>query len=387
MKKTTLIFIVIFSCLIALPTFAKPINSISYGFNYNNGEKFTFVERGITFSVFRNGEFDFYINPRNDVNTNINYGLVSISYNSGYNYDPYVQYDDYGAILQIENVPIYYDYYGRIIGAGNVKINYNANRLVRIGGLHIYYNAYGYYSHYMGFINPYNRYYSYHPYHNYFVRPYYNNCVVSYNPYRRHYKPERHMYYNDGRYYAKNYNKKRDYKKVESRIRTSDSDKRYQRQSSNNTAITRNSNRLDRLNLQPNVKSMRNANSRSQSFSNKEDSKQNVRSIKNNVSVSNNRISTNLRKERSTVSPKRTVSSSITQGKNLNLNKETRKNSNKKIKPQIKNISNRGMAKRSSSRNTNYKESKVKSSIRKTNTNSSAKRTVAHGSKTKKRTL
>ena len=76
---------------------------------YNDGNSFTFVERGVTFSVFQNGEFDFYINPRSGFNARYQGNGVNISYNSGYNYDAYVQYDDYGAIIQVEDIPIYYD--------------------------------------------------------------------------------------------------------------------------------------------------------------------------------------------------------------------------------------------------------------------------------------
>ena len=45
------------------------------------------------------------------LNVSINSPNVNISYNSGYDYNAYVQYDEFGAIIQIENVPIYYDYY------------------------------------------------------------------------------------------------------------------------------------------------------------------------------------------------------------------------------------------------------------------------------------
>jgi len=86
------------------------------------------------------------------------FGGVSLSFNTGHSYDAYVQYDDYGAVIQIENVPIYYDYYGRVIRAGNVRINYNNyGRISRVGGLYVYYNRYNNYSHYSGYINAYNR--------------------------------------------------------------------------------------------------------------------------------------------------------------------------------------------------------------------------------------
>jgi hypothetical protein len=178
---------------------------------YNeNGDNFTFVERGITFAVFQNGEFDFYLNQRNN-GVNIGYSSenVNISFNSGYNYDAFIQYDDYGAVIQIEDIPIYYDYYGRVSQIGNVKIRYHGRRLVQLGGLHIYYNNYGYYSHYSGYINSYNRHYAYHPYYNHFVRPIFDFRIVSYKPYRHYYRPTRYAYhkthYNNGhQYYNRN---------------------------------------------------------------------------------------------------------------------------------------------------------------------------------------
>ena len=182
MKKIALLLVGIITLSLspfALANTESNLNTSDY-YNDGYGETFTFVESGITFSVFQNGEFDFYINSRNGVHAGVNVGGVSISYNSGYNYDAYVQYDDYGAIIQIEDVPIYYDHYGRISEAGNVRIRYNGNRLARVGGLYIHYNHYGHYSHYTGFINIYNRHYAYHPYHNYFIRPFYYRSLVSY---------------------------------------------------------------------------------------------------------------------------------------------------------------------------------------------------------------
>ena len=54
-----------------------------------------------------------------------NHNGINISFNTGYDYSAYIQYDHYGAVIQIENTPIYYDYYGRISQAGNVHVNYD----------------------------------------------------------------------------------------------------------------------------------------------------------------------------------------------------------------------------------------------------------------------
>ena len=68
---------------------------------YQYDNSFIFVENGITFSVYPDGEFDFYI--ENQVTGRKN----GVTFNSGYDYSPYAQYDDYGAVIQVENVGIY----------------------------------------------------------------------------------------------------------------------------------------------------------------------------------------------------------------------------------------------------------------------------------------
>ena len=121
---------------------------------YTNNNSFIFIEQGITFSVFPDGEFDFYI--ENYVSGRNN----GITMNSGYDYSPYAQYDDYGAVIQVENVPIYYDHYGRVTQIGDVDIRYRNNRVFRMGGMYVYFNHNGFYDHHTGYINVYNRHYS-----------------------------------------------------------------------------------------------------------------------------------------------------------------------------------------------------------------------------------
>ncbi len=174
--------------------------AIRNAYNYNNS--FIFVENGITFSVYPDGEFDFYIDNRFNAGAQINLRRASLTFNSGYDYSSYVQYDDYGAVLQVENVPIYYDYYGRVTQIGDVDIRYNNGRVRRVGGLYVYYNHRGLFSHHTGYINIYNRHYAYRPFHRYFARPAVGFCLVYNRPYRRYYSPVRYTYY---RPYRNNY--------------------------------------------------------------------------------------------------------------------------------------------------------------------------------------
>jgi len=172
--------------------------AIRNAYKYNNS--FIFVENGITFSVYPDGEFDFYIDNRVNLGANVNFGSTNVTFNSGYNYNPYVQYDDYGAVIQVQNVPVIYDYYGRVNQIGGVNVWYRNNRVRQVGGMYVYYNNRGYYSHYTGFVNVYNQYYSYRPYYGYFVRPAAAYCLVYNTPYRRYYNPVRYTYYRPYQY-------------------------------------------------------------------------------------------------------------------------------------------------------------------------------------------
>lgn len=178
--------------------------AIRNAYGYNNS--FIFVENGITFSVYPDGEFDFYMDNR--VNAGVSYRSrnVNITFNSGFDYNPFVQYDDYGAVIQVENVPVYYDFYGRVTQIGSIDIRYRNGRLYRLGGLYAYYNRRGFFTHHTGFINIYNRRYIYRPFHNYFARPALGFCLVYNTPYRRYYNPVRYTYYKPYRF-----NKRRAY--------------------------------------------------------------------------------------------------------------------------------------------------------------------------------
>lgn len=243
------IFLFVTFVLVSFGAMASTNNANNTSYSYNEYEdSFTFVERGVTFAIFQNGEFDFYINPRNGLHVGYQGNGVDISFNSGYNYDAYVQYDNFGAIVQIENIYIDYDYYGRVNRIGNTNIYYHKGRLARLGGLRVYYDNHGYYSYCSGYINTYNRHYVYHPYHNYFVRPLFDFRIVSYKPYRHHYKPTRYTYYNDhsrNKYYGKNYrnyNQRNGQYTIHNRVATSNvpkrsNDRNYARSTETNRRI------------------------------------------------------------------------------------------------------------------------------------------------------
>lgn len=177
----------------------NPHSEISETTTYSNlfNDSFIFVEGGVEFAVYPNGEFDFFYNPdfRRGNAVRISTPNVNISYNSGYNYEPFIQYDDYGAVIQIESVPVYYDYYGRIIQAGNIVMNYNSyGMLASVGSLRLHYNNLGRVIQRTGYINSYNRHYVRRPWHSYYRRPSVNVSIVFNQPYRAYYQPHRVSY-------------------------------------------------------------------------------------------------------------------------------------------------------------------------------------------------
>ena len=96
--------------------------------NYN--EAVTFIERGIEFYVFLNGDFDF--------NTRSNYNTIRNQRNR-------VRIDkDYnGRIRRVGNVFIHYDIRGNVKRIGNVFMRYKFGNLTKVGQLKIKYNRYG----------------------------------------------------------------------------------------------------------------------------------------------------------------------------------------------------------------------------------------------------
>ncbi|MGB7843040.1 MAG: hypothetical protein WBL21_09630 [Salinimicrobium sp.] len=200
MKKVYLLFAFL---VVGLSAKAATDAATDYRNPFGYGDAFIFNEGGIEFAVFPNGEFDFHFSPQSIVP---GYGRnTPFSFNGGYNYNPFVQYDDYGAVIQIERVPVYYDYYGRIVRAGRVQIGYNHYGVVnRIGNLFLQYDPYNQYTRYSGYINSHNRHYTFRPWHEFYRRPSVNYTVVYNQPYRRYYAPQRLNYGTYKKYYKKN---------------------------------------------------------------------------------------------------------------------------------------------------------------------------------------
>ncbi|WP_088341245.1 hypothetical protein [Robiginitalea sediminis] len=182
---------------------AASVDKVAMPDAFRYGNSFIFVENGITFSVYPDGEFDFHIDRYAGISAHIGAGPVGVTFNTGFDYNPYVQYDDYGAVIQVEHTPVFYDFYGRVNRIGDIRIWYRNGLAYRIGGMRIFYNPGGYYDYHTGFINVYNRVYVYRPFHRLFIRPALGFCMVYNRPYRRFYQPLRYTYYRPYRFNAR----------------------------------------------------------------------------------------------------------------------------------------------------------------------------------------
>ena len=161
--------------------------------NSTNPQAVIFTEANVEFAVYPDGQFDFYYLPAQPIRINTQNSMVNISFNAGYNYNPFIQFDDYGAVVQIERVPIYYDYYGRVARIGNTNLYYNRfGQLQQIGNLRISYNRFGNISNYVGYINYQNKQYVYKPWHQFYCKP--RRVIVYSQPYRAYYQPRRLSY-------------------------------------------------------------------------------------------------------------------------------------------------------------------------------------------------
>ena len=115
--------------------------------DFNQNEPIEFIERGIAFYVFPNGEFDFNTTPT--VNNDVYYRRSANATSEGRrNFVPEnngvrIEHDALGRVRRIGNVFINYDFQNRIKRIGTVYMSYNRFALDQIGGLKIIYNRRG----------------------------------------------------------------------------------------------------------------------------------------------------------------------------------------------------------------------------------------------------
>ena len=133
MKKGVLILLGMFMMVstVEAKESEKIPNRIRVDYSYNNAVNF--IERGIEFHIFTNGDFDF------DTQFNNSY------YNNRYDNNAVRINRDYkGRIRSVGNVYINYDYRGNVTRIGNTFMKYYRGRLTNVGDLRISYNRNGY---------------------------------------------------------------------------------------------------------------------------------------------------------------------------------------------------------------------------------------------------
>lgn len=150
-----------------------PIPNHQHGpIDYRDAEPVVFLERGIEFMVFPNGELDF--NTEASVNgggrsttyyrggrgTNTTSGAPGVS---NTNRGTRVEHDNKGRVRRVGNVFINYDYAGRVKRIGTIYMDYNRYALSQVGYLRLLYDNYGRITGSTGYINQANRHYVYQP--------------------------------------------------------------------------------------------------------------------------------------------------------------------------------------------------------------------------------
>lgn len=151
---TTAVFMFIFSSINAstIKTFENP----TFAPNFNDAEPIAFIERGIAFYIFPDGQFDFSTEPsRGDYffrngrrGSNINQGAAINNFGG-----VRIQRDNFGNIRRIGNVFINYDFNNRIARIGSVFIAYNRFAVSQVGGLRVIYNRFGQIIDFVGSVN------------------------------------------------------------------------------------------------------------------------------------------------------------------------------------------------------------------------------------------
>ena len=142
---------------------------------YHFTQPVMFVERGVEFLIFPNGEFDFntelvsapydddfyYRSTSRRSSVNKTYGAPGRHVNYNRPEGTLVLHDRSGNVRRIGNVFMNYDLYGRIKRVGSVYMRYRHDKLVQVGGLKLLYNRHGKFVGTRGQVNRYNHGYNY----------------------------------------------------------------------------------------------------------------------------------------------------------------------------------------------------------------------------------
>jgi hypothetical protein len=171
------------------------INATESRTRFNFEEPISFMERGIEFFVFPNGEFDFNTRPQ-DSQGDYFYKTAGkrsakVALRGPINYGVLIEHDSFGRVRRIGNTFINYDNRDRVNRIGTVYMRYNRFALTQIGGMQIVYNRRGDIVDTIGSIKGYrNQGYAY-SYQNYYQDNYINHYTSNYQDYDNlYYKQE-----------------------------------------------------------------------------------------------------------------------------------------------------------------------------------------------------
>jgi hypothetical protein len=143
-----------------------------YHVDYRDAEPIVFLERGVEFYVFPNGEFDFNtVSNHYSANPRPRSGGINTTYGAPRSYSNYgprdrgirIEHDYMGRVRRVGNAFINYDAYGRVKRIGSVYMRYNSFALTQVGGLRIIYNRRGCIIDIIGYVNYYSTHYNYNP--------------------------------------------------------------------------------------------------------------------------------------------------------------------------------------------------------------------------------
>ncbi|WP_340198730.1 hypothetical protein [Ascidiimonas sp. W6] len=131
---------------------------------YRNAQPIKFVERGIKFFIFPNGEFEYrLIRPvytRRGSSSVIlrTPGRIANKVNRPYRKAP-IRFDRNGRVKRIRNVSINYDQFGRVFRVGSVYMNYGRRGVLnQVGGLDVRFTRNGRLIHRYGAVHSNNNY-------------------------------------------------------------------------------------------------------------------------------------------------------------------------------------------------------------------------------------
>jgi hypothetical protein len=117
---------------------------------YHNAQPVMFIERGVKFFVFPNGEFEYTRlrsrhNRRGSANLVLRNPNRRIARNAQSSFRrAQIRFDQFGRISSVGNVPVRYDQLGRVFRIGSVFMNYGRRGLLnQVGNLNVRYSRNG----------------------------------------------------------------------------------------------------------------------------------------------------------------------------------------------------------------------------------------------------